>query len=121
MYEIIFYEKENGEKPAYDFFYSLSTKMQSKLLFKMQLLEIQGPALREPHTKYLGDKILELRAEVEGDIPRILFFFVVGQKVVLTNGFIKKTQKTPQSELNKAKEYMSDYFRREMKNDGNNI
>ena len=113
MYEIIFYEKENGEKPAYDFFYSLSTKMQ--------LLEIQGPALREPHTKYLGDKILELRAEVEGDIPRILFFFVVGQKVVLTNGFIKKTQKTPQSELNKAKEYMSDYFRREMKNDGNNI
>lgn len=121
MYEIIFYEKENGEEPAREFLYSLNAKMQSKLLYKMELLELQGPALREPHTKYLGDKILEIRAEVEGNIPRILFFFVVGQKVVLTNGFIKKSQKTPPEEIERAKEYMKDYIGRELNNDGNNV
>ena len=82
---------------------------------------MQGPALREPHSKYLEDKILELRVEVDGEIPRILFFFVVGQKVVLTNGFIKKTQKTPRTEIEKAKEYMKDYLRRELNNNGNNV
>ncbi|MBO4474006.1 MAG: type II toxin-antitoxin system RelE/ParE family toxin, partial [Clostridiales bacterium] len=64
MYEIVFYEKENGEEPAYVFLNSLSAKMQSRLLYKMELLEMQGPALREPHSKYLEDKILKLRAEV---------------------------------------------------------
>ena len=38
--------------------------------------------------------------------------FFDGQKIVMTNGFIKKTQKTPQAELDKALKYKSDYERR---------
>lgn len=46
------------------------------------------------------------------DITRILYFFIVGKKVVLTNGFVKKTQKTPKTEKDLAKKYKTDYERR---------
>ena len=55
----------------------------------------------------LNEGILELRAKVGSDISRVLYFFIVGKKVVLTNGFIKKTQKTPKEELERAKQYMA--------------
>ena len=47
---------------------------------------------------------------------RILYFFFVGQKAILTNGFTKKTQKTPRSEIELAKQCKADYERRQ-KND----
>ena len=60
---------------------------------------------------------MELRAKVGSDISRVLYFFVVGHKVVLTNGFIKKTQKTPRSGIERAKKYRADYLSR--KENGN--
>ena len=41
-----------------------------------------------------------------------LYFFFIGNKIVVTNGFVKKTQKTPQTELAKARKYKQDYERR---------
>ncbi|WP_195256470.1 type II toxin-antitoxin system RelE/ParE family toxin [Dorea longicatena] len=38
--------------------------------------------------------------------------FIVGKKAVLTNGFIKKSQKTPKAEKELAKKYKADYERR---------
>ena len=72
-----------------------------------------GYELREPYSKHLDEGIFELRAKVGSDISRVLYFFIVGRKVVLTNGFIKKTQKTPPSEIEKAKEYRKEYLNRE--------
>ena len=46
------------------------------------------------------------------DITRVMYFFYVDRHIILTNGFIKKTQKTPQSEIEKAKRYRSDYLKR---------
>ena len=60
----------------------------------------------------MGDGIFELRAKVGSDISRVLYFFVVGRTVVLTNGFIKKTQKTPPAEIERAKQYREDYLSR---------
>ena len=51
----------------------------------------------------------ELRAVQGNNITRVLYFFVVGQKIILTNGFVKKTQKTPESEIDLAKKYRKDY------------
>ena len=48
-----------------------------------------------PLAKHLDDGIFELRTVQGNNITRILYFFVVGKTIVLTNGFIKKTQKTP--------------------------
>ena len=41
-----------------------------------------------------------------------LYFFYVGKKIIVTNGFVKKTQKTPPSEIKLAKERRSDWLQR---------
>ena len=112
-YEVIFYDKADGTEPAKDFILSLDKKMRAKMLRTISLLADNGPDLREPCSKPLGAGIFELRAKVGSDISRVLYFFVVGRRVILTNGFIKKTQKTPPAELERAKRYRADYLGRE--------
>ena len=68
--------------------------------------------LREPHSKELEDGIFELRAKVSTNISRVLYFFYFGNQIILTNGFIKKTFKTPDKEIEKAKKYRKDYIQR---------
>lgn len=109
-FHIEFYEKDNGSQPAKDFVRSLDTKMRAKMLRTIEVLRENGNELREPYTKPLRDGIFELRAKQGSDISRVLYFFVVGQKIVLTNGFIKKTQKTPQKEIDLAEAYRKDYL-----------
>lgn len=107
-----FYEQENGERPVEDFLNSLDIKMRSKLLMVLKVLQEKGNQLREPYSKHLEDGIFEVRGKVGNDISRVLYFFYHGGKIILTNGFIKKTQKTPRSEIMKAKKYRADYLER---------
>ena len=102
--------------PAKDFIMSLDKKMRAKMSDMIVLLRDNGNELREPYSKPLGDGIFELRAKVGSDISRVLYFFYVGKQIVLTNGFIKKTQGTPRNELIRAKKYRSDFYYRK----GNN-
>lgn len=111
-YEIEFYDKADGSEPAKEFILSLDKKMQAKVLRTVALLREAGPFLREPYSKALDDGIFEIRTKFGSDITRVLYFFVVGKKVILTNGFIKKTQKTPASEITLAKQYRADYLAR---------
>lgn len=101
-YEIEFYDKADGSEPVKEFILSLDKKMQAKVLRTVALLREEGPCLREPYSKALDDGIFEIRTKFGSDITRVLYFFVVGKKVILTNGFIKKTQKTPASEITLA-------------------
>ena len=78
----------------------------------VSLLREEGPFLREPYSKMLDDGIFEIRTKFGTDITRVLYFFVVGRKVILTNGFVKKTQKTPPTEIALAKQYRADYLER---------
>lgn len=112
MFDVEYYEKEDGTFPAEEFILSLDTKMQAKMFRELELLETFGNELREPHSKPLGDGIYEIRAKVASDITRVLYFFVVNKKIILTNGFVKKTQKTPDSEITFAKKYHKDYLER---------
>ena len=47
----------------------------------------------------------ELRVKFSSDITLILYFFHIGKKIILTNGIVKKTQKTPPREIELAKKY----------------
>lgn len=87
--------------------------MQAKIFKNLELLEIRGNELREPFSKHIEDGIFEIRNKVGNDITRIFYFFAIGQKIILTNGFIKKTQKTPKAEIALAKKYRNDYLNRE--------
>ena len=115
QFEVEFYEKTDGTFPAEEFILSQDVKMRVKLFRLLELLEIEGNNLREPYSKSLGDGIFEIRAKQGTDITRVLYFFVVGKKIILTNGFVKKTQKTPPQEIETAKKYRADYEHRKEK------
>lgn len=111
-FEVNFYQKADGTCPVREFLDSLDEKMLAKLLGTISLLETNGTQLREPYSKPLGDGIFELRAKQSSNITRVLYFFVVGRQVILTNGFVKKTQKTPPEEIALAQKYRADYLHR---------
>ena len=111
-FEIIFYDKPDGTEPVKEFLDSLDVKMRAKMLRTVLLLAENGTQLREPYSKSLDDGFFELRAKVGSDISRVLYFFMIGRKVILTNGFVKKTQKTPNAEIEKAKQYRKEYLSR---------
>ena len=111
-FKVIFYAREDGTEPVKDFILGLDKKMRAKVMKELKMLSLNGMELREPYSKPLGEGIFEIRAKQGSDITRVLYFFVVGQKVILTNGFVKKTQKTPPSEIARAKRYRADYHSR---------
>ncbi len=112
QFEIEYFEDENGSRPAEEFILSLPIKMRAKTFQLLVLLEERGNVLREPYSKLLEDGIFELRIKQGNNITRILYFFVLHGKIILTNGFIKKSQKTPKREIEKAKENRKEYLRR---------
>lgn len=111
-FTIEFYEKENGEIPVEEFLLGLDIKMRAKVLGIMGILQERGNQLREPYSKHLEDGIFEIRGKVGSDITRLLYFFYYQGKIIVTNGFVKKTQKTPVLAIEKAKMYRSDYLGR---------
>ena len=109
LFEVEYYEKSDGTYPAEEFILSQDIKMQTKLFRLLELLELKGNELREPYSKSLSDGIFEIRAIQGNNITRVLYFFVVDKKIILTNGFVKKTQKTPETAIVLAKKYRKDY------------
>ena len=112
QYEVIFYDLPDGTEPALEFINSQPIKMSTKIMWTIGLLEYKGPAVRLPYSEDLGDGIFELRTILGSDITRVLYFFVVGKKAILTHGFSKKTQKTPPAEIERAKKYRAEYLSR---------
>ena len=112
MYEIIFYDTQDGKCPVQEFLNTLDSKLLAKMLRMIDLLEENGPVLRKPYSEPIGDGLFELRAKQGSNITRVLYFFVVGKKAALTNGFVKKTKKIPRAEKELARKYKADYERR---------
>ena len=111
-YTVVFYDLPDGTEPVAAFLEGQSLKMSAKILRTIGLLEEFGPSLREPYSALLDDGIFELRTKIGSDITRVLYFFIEGKKVILTHGFVKKTQVTPPEEIDKAKRYRKDYLGR---------
>lgn len=68
--------------------------MRVKILRIIDVLEEKGNQLRKPYSKHLDGGIFEIRGKVGTDVTRVLYFFYYSKKIIITNGFIKKTQKT---------------------------
>ena len=65
MFQVEFYEDDNGSSPAYDFVMGLENrKLQAKVVGSLEVLSEKGNALREPYSKHLSDGIFELRCKV---------------------------------------------------------
>ena len=120
-FHVEFYEKSNGEPPAREFLLALDKKMRVKLLSMIAILENNGYELREPYSKHLSEGIFELHTKLASNITRVLYFFYADQRIILTNGFVKKTPKTPPQEIERAKEYRRDYLQRKERTDEHEI
>lgn len=93
-----------------DFYNKQRQKVKDKIIWSFKLIETiqQVP---EEYLKHLEgtDGLYEIRVKLGSEIYRIFCFFDEGKLVVLTNGFQKKTQKTPKSEIAKALKIKKEY------------
>lgn len=109
-FESLYYKTKNGHNPVKAFIDNLSFKTERKFFVKIDWLEEYGPRLPGPHAKKLDNDLYELRFEGEDGVIRIIYFFYIGKKIILLNGFKKKTKKTPRREIELAKRRMADYL-----------
>lgn len=102
---IIFY-KDYFEK----FFVKQRDKVKAKIIWTLELIE-ELDRIPETYLKHIEntDGLFEIRIQQGSDIFRIFCFFDQGQLIILTNGFQKKTQKTPKKEIEKALKIKQDY------------
>ena len=113
MRTINFYRLLNGNSPVEEFLDSMAGKQAQKVLWVLQLIE-ELEVLPRQYFKKLADSegIWEVRIQFGNDIFRLLSFFDGGTLLILTNGFAKKTQKTPTQEIALAVRRKEDYLSR---------
>ena len=119
MYAIEFYEDAKGRKPVREYIRELAQKKDKDSRIKadkirdyIKALRKYGKALGEPHIKHLDGEIWELRPLQD----RILFAAWHGNSFLLISHFVKKSQKTPPREIEKAKRLLKDFIGRSMDN-----
>ena len=117
MYELVFYENKRGESEVLEYLENLYQSMESdkdsrilycKIQAYFNMLEQNGTRLSKKITKHLGGSIWELRPLKK----RIFYAYYKYNKFVVLNYFIKKTRKTPKSELERAKRNLKDFWER---------
>ena len=91
------------------FMESLTTNEQQKVKYGLLLLKTQD-RVSTKFVKHLREEIYELRTTYNGNIYRVFFIFDDGNIVVLFNGFQKKTQNTPVSEVELALKIKVQYY-----------
>jgi phage-related protein len=98
-----FYRTDAGGEPVREFLRKVLTLDERKAVGKDVRTVEYGWPIGMPVCKDLKNGLLEVRTELPGRICRILFS-IHGKRMVLLHGFVKKTQKTPQRELDTALE-----------------
>ncbi len=92
-----------------EFFLSLEDGAKKKVAYVLDMIKTQE-RLNTNFVKFIRDGIYELRASHNGNIYRAFFIFDEGNIVMLFNGFQKKTQKTPNNEIEKALKLKNEYY-----------
>jgi phage-related protein len=103
-FTIDYVELPNGRVPAREFVDSLDNKAAARIDAFIDRLRIYGNRMQGRFVKKLTDDIFELRVKQFDRIFRILFFYQPGMLIVITSGFQKKTQQTPQGEITRAEQ-----------------
>jgi len=120
MFELEFYEDRRGTVEIADYLDELQEKAKTskdarinrqKILAYMAALQECGTRLGEPFVKFLEEDIWELRPLSN----RIFFFYWKDNTFVLLHHFVKKSQKTPKKEIEKAKRNRDDWLERNKK------
>lgn len=113
MRTIEFYKDISGNCPIIEFLDSLQPKQAQKVTWVLQLIE-EHDNVPTTYFKHLtnSDGIWEVRVQQGNNIFRLLGFKHEERIVLLTNGFVKKTQKTPKNEIELAQKRKADWIAR---------
>lgn len=104
---VLFYENSNGKKPVKEWLYSLDRNDRKTVGEDIKTVEYGFP-IGLPVCRKLESKLYEVRSNIsDGKIARVIFTVVSGYMILL-HGFIKKTQKTPKSDIDLAKKRKKD-------------
>lgn len=86
-------------------------KIQARTLRLLEMIEEHGANLGSPHTEPMGDGLFEIRAKAKEGIGRGLFCYMDGPNIIVLHAFVKKSQKTPKSELKLARNRMKEVIK----------
>ena len=117
MFEIQFYKDKNGQSEIIDYLDELKDQSQTskaakinreKILTYLKALADYGTRIRSPIVKHISGSLWELRPLKN----RIFFFYWKDNKFVLLHYYIKKSQKAPKKEIDKAYNNLKDFLER---------
>lgn len=103
-FTIGYVELPNGRVPAREFVDSLDDKAAARVDAFIERLRVYGNRMQGKFVKKLTDNIFELRVKQFDRIFRVLFFYQPGMLIVVTSGFQKKTEQTPEGEITRAEQ-----------------
>ncbi|SRR6266404_2070831 len=110
-FQIDFYQCVNGRLYAREFLANLKEKnpdLRVKTLACITKLKHKNYH-KEPHSESFGAGLFGVRAKFGSDISRVFYCFGKGQMIYLLRGFIKKSQKTPDDEIEKARKLLKEF------------
>ncbi len=115
--KVTFYKTADGKCPVADFIDSQPKKAAVKIAWVLKAVQDLKQVPKTYFKKITDTDFYEVRIESGGNIYRLLGFLHSGNIVILTNGFQKKTQRTPKNEIEICRERMNDFFKREHENE----
>ena len=108
-YKVKFYRSSRtGKELVLEYIDKLDIKSKAKVLKYIEFLREHEGYLDEPYSKHITGKIRELRVDFARNRHRIFYFAFMGKKIILLHVFLKKTNKTPLSEIKRAVENYKD-------------
>lgn len=117
MYTVEFYEDKDGKSEVRDYLVELAKDARTdknarinknKIFAYIKAIEEYGTRIGQPIVKHIEDDLWELRPLSN----RIFFFYWKDNKFVLVHHYIKKSQKAPKKEIEKAKRNIKDWLER---------
>lgn len=113
MWEVDFFSLPSGRCPVDEFLSTLNKKTDLPYIDRsFSLLSEYGYHLERPYVEYLGDKIYELRVKTRNGQFRLLYFFFDKNKIIITNGFLKKRGRVNKNHIKMAIKYRNIYLER---------
>ena len=112
MFRAVFVETYNKRSPFREFILGLNLDEQADIfaaIDKLCYLKDNNVIIPQRLSKYIREGIYELRVHHKDKISRSFYFYYINQQIVFTHGFIKKTEKTPIKEIEKAIKLKNEY------------
>lgn len=99
--DVVFYKSESGKEPVREWLKDLPKEDRRAIGEDMKTAQYGWP-LGMPLIRKIERGLWEVRSNISAGIARV-FFTVMDRTMILLHGFVKKSQKTPQNELDTAR------------------